>query len=504
MINRGERLKRPPQCPFEILQIMLACWAHEATCRPTFQYLVDFFKKLKIDDKNNELEYVSIRDLNREIQRSENNYNNNNTSTTVTARRIPILSTQDIGMSIPMSLNGGTNKDFVINRNDLEIGREIGKGEFAVVLEGMYRPRKEVTLEMNVAIKKMYQFGKQVHNEFLNEFSTLVKVNHPNVVRLIGVVVDQPQMIIQELCPQGSLLNYVRLNKEDIDPNPDMNLWCYQIAAGMNYLATTKNIIHRNLALRNILMQNREQVKIADFGIAKVLNPNQDVYTSRSTVKYPIKWCAPETIKNREFSIKSDVYSFGVLVWEIYTFGEEPWGPDVNSAIVQQNLDQSKRLSIPWSCPAEVYNQLLLCWDQEPTKRPTFSDLMDFFEKIDTFDVEHDIEYLTAHDDEKFPSQQDKNANINPALIPSNFVFTPDRVIDSKVITFKDKLGEGEFASVYSAVWNNERGAFQVAVKQLKSDKANKYRDAFLQEFSLMMKLEHLHIVKLLGIVTVS
>lgn len=500
MIERGERLPKPDECPFEIYQQMLACWQNDPKMRPTFHYLIQFFKQLRVD-AGHDVEYSSISDLDRQLQTPEielsENYNNN----------IPIPSRQEIVGAHNMGLSmSPMSQDFVVDRSDIDLGREIGKDEFGSVYAGTFYPKNGNKTPVSIKILSDIT-NRESHLQFMTEFSLLMKINHPFIVKLIGVVVDQPQMILQEYCQKGTLLQYLRKNDRHITET-EIKLWAYQVAAGMNYLGT-KKVIHRNLAARNIHLQNSQQIKICDFALAKLLYKDQDMYVSRQTVKFPSKWFAPESIKHREFSSKSDVFSYGVLLWEMYTFGKEPWGEKVTGQQAMEKLEQGQKLPIPSTCPDEAYDQMIACWSLDPTERPTFNELMNFFDNLNK--MVDDNDFLTISDIKLLTKNtsgisSDTNANNINSTAPPSAYLSNDKIINSKDVTLKEKLGEGEFGFVYSGELTCKSGSttytYKVAVKTLKSDKAERYRDSFLQEFSLMMKLDHLHIVRLLGIVT--
>lgn len=95
-----------------------------------------------------------------------------------------------------------------------------------------------------------------------------------------------------------------------------------QIAAGMAYLES-QNYIHRDLAARNVLVAELNVVKIADFGLARLIK--EDEYEARVGARFPIKWTAPEAANYSKFSIKSDVWSFGILLTELVTYGRIPY-----------------------------------------------------------------------------------------------------------------------------------------------------------------------------------
>lgn len=106
-----------------------------------------------------------------------------------------------------------------------------------------------------------------------------------------------------------------------------------QVASGMTYLES-QHLIHRDLAARNILVGKDHCVKVADFGMARIIEDEE--YKARQGAKFPIKWTAPEAVYYGKFSPKSDVWSFGVLLFEIVTRGRKPYESMDNKAVLDQ------------------------------------------------------------------------------------------------------------------------------------------------------------------------
>ena len=158
--------------------------------------------------------------------------------------------------------------------------------------------------------------------DFLSEAQIMKKLRHPKLIQLYAVcTLEEPIYIITELMPNGSLLEYLQ-GKGRTCKLPQLIDMAAQIAKGMAYLES-QNYIHRDLAARNVLVGDNNVVKIADFGLARLLK--EDEYDARAGARFPIKWTAPEAANFSRFSIKSDVWSFGILLTELVTYGRIPY-----------------------------------------------------------------------------------------------------------------------------------------------------------------------------------
>ncbi|XP_011929249.1 PREDICTED: tyrosine-protein kinase Lyn [Cercocebus atys] len=166
----------------------------------------------------------------------------------------------------------------------------------------------------------------------------------------------------------GSLLDFLKSDEGGKVLLPKLIDFSAQIAEGMAYIER-KNYIHRDLRAANVLVSESLMCKIADFGLARVIEDNE--YTAREGAKFPIKWTAPEAINFGCFTIKSDVWSFGILLYEIVTYGKIPY-PGRTNADVMTALSQGYRMPRVENCPDELYDIMKMCWKEKAEERPTF------------------------------------------------------------------------------------------------------------------------------------
>ncbi|CAB3382971.1 Hypothetical predicted protein [Cloeon dipterum] len=277
----------------------------------------------------------------------------------------------------PTNVKPNLAKLRIIKEAEMRKGGEMGYGAFGTVYKGVWIPHGE-NVKVPVAIKVLREGAGNSNKEFLDEAYIMASVEHPNLLKLLGVCMTSQMMLVTQLMPLGCLLDYVRNNKDKIGSKPLLN-WCTQIAKGMAYLEE-KRLVHRDLAARNVLVQSPNQVKITDFGLAKLLDINEDEYKAEGG-KMPIKWLALECIQHRIFTHKSDVWAFGVTVWELFTYGHRPY-VHVAARDMPDILEKGERLNQPSICTIEVYMIMIKCWMLNADSRPTFKELADEFAKM--------------------------------------------------------------------------------------------------------------------------
>ncbi|XP_032887980.1 activated CDC42 kinase 1 isoform X10 [Amblyraja radiata] len=277
----------------------------------------------------------------------------------------------------PPPPEGDQSLTCLISEIDLTFYEKLGDGSFGVVRRGDWQsPSGKV---MNVAVKCLKTDvlnQPDALDDFIREVNAMHFLDHLNLIRLYGVVLTHPMKMVTELAPLGSLLDRLRKNQGYFLIST-LCQYAIQIANGMAYLES-KRFIHRDLAARNILLASNELVKIGDFGLMRALPQNDDHYVMQEHRKVPFAWCAPESLKTRTFSHASDTWMFGVTLWEMYTYGQEPWVGLNGSQILHKIDKEGERLQRPEDCPQDIYNVMLQCWAHKPDDRPTFVALRDF------------------------------------------------------------------------------------------------------------------------------
>ncbi|XP_047237816.1 NT-3 growth factor receptor-like isoform X2 [Girardinichthys multiradiatus] len=274
-----------------------------------------------------------------------------------------------------------------IKCRDIILKRELGEGAFGkVFLAECYNlsPTKD---KMLVAIKTLKDPTFAARKDFQHEAEMLTNLQHEHIVKFYGVCVDgDPLIMVFEYMKHGDLNKFLRAHGPDatilvdgqpLQTNGELGLSqmfhiASQIAGGMIYLAS-QHFVHRDLATRNCLVGNGLLVKIGDFGMSRDIY-STDYYRVGGHTMLPIRWMPPESIMYRKFTTESDVWSFGVILWEIFTYGKQPWFQLANNEVIEC-ITQGRVLERPRVCPKELYDIMLGCWQREPQQRLIIKDI---------------------------------------------------------------------------------------------------------------------------------
>ncbi|XP_056255688.1 protein tyrosine kinase 2aa isoform X8 [Seriola aureovittata] len=262
-----------------------------------------------------------------------------------------------------------STRDYEIQRDRIELGRCIGEGQFGDVHQGVYNSPDKPGLP--VAIKTCKNCtSDSVREKFLQEALTMRQFDHPHIVKLIGVITENPVWIIMELCTLGELRSFLQVRKYSLDL-ATLILFAYQLSTALAYLES-KRFVHRDIAARNVLVSSVDCVMLGDFGLSRYMEDSS--YYKASKGKLPIKWMAPESINFRRFTSASDVWMFGVCMWEILMYGIKPFQGVKNNDVIGR-IENGERLAMPPQCPPTLYSLMTKCWSYDPSKRPRFTEL---------------------------------------------------------------------------------------------------------------------------------
>ncbi|XP_069775128.1 ephrin type-A receptor 8 isoform X1 [Narcine bancroftii] len=266
-----------------------------------------------------------------------------------------------------------------IEASRIKIEKVIGSGEFGEVCYGRLKlPAKR---EIPVALKTLkVGYTEKQRRDFLSEASIMGQFDHPNIIRLEGVVTrSKPVMIVTDYMENGSLDSFLRRHDGQFTVIQLVGM-LRGIAAGMKYLSDL-GYIHRDLAARNILVNSNLVCKVSDFGLSRILEDDPDAAYTTTGGKIPIRWTSPEAITYRKFSSASDVWSYGVVMWEVTSYGERPYWNMTNRDVIK-SVEEGYRLPAPMGCPAALHQLMLDCWQKDRSERPKFIQIVSVLDKL--------------------------------------------------------------------------------------------------------------------------
>ena len=268
--------------------------------------------------------------------------------------------------------------------NRYKVTKTLGDGTYGSVL----RAQNNATGEW-VAIKKMKQkYYSWEECMKLREINSLRKLIHPNIVKLKEVIRENDDLhMVFEHMAHGDLHEFLIFHSPKSDSSQDsegesgdsrvlsqaeMAYIAIQVAAGMEYLSS-HHYVHRDLAARNTLVGENLTVKISDFGLSRDIY-SADYYRVQTKSLLPVRWMPPESILYGKFTTESDVWAFGVVLWEIYSFGLQPYYGYSNSEVIEM-IRSRQLLPCPEDCPSRMYAFMVECWHEVPARRPAFPEI---------------------------------------------------------------------------------------------------------------------------------
>uniref|UniRef100_W5JZQ4 non-specific protein-tyrosine kinase n=1 Tax=Astyanax mexicanus TaxID=7994 RepID=W5JZQ4_ASTMX len=334
---------------------------------------------------------------------------------------------------------------------DIVLGRILGEGFFGEVHEGVYKRER-----VSVAVKTCKDCTADVKEKFMSEAVIMKKLDHPHIVCLVGIIEEDPVWIVMELYQHGELGQYLVENQQKLT-NVNLVLYSLQICKALAYLEGI-NMVHRDIAVRNVLVAKPDCVKLGDFGLSRYIE--EEEYYKASVSRLPIKWMAPESINFRRFTSASDVWMFAVCMWEIMNWGQQPFFWLENKDVINQ-LEQGVRLPKPEQCPPTLYSLMTRCWTYDPRERPRFTELVCSLGAVYKMEREQEVE-----------QKRDRTRSLRAPFAeppPKVFIFLHFR-FNLPAHLLEDFIGEPSSKEDAQQLWDFEKMSIQETLRRQKQE----------------------------------
>lgn len=297
---------------------------------------------------------------------------------------------RDMGRSESLRADHGERTHRIFRPSELIHGEVLGKGFFGQAVKVTHQETGEV-----MVMKELIRFDEETQKTFLKEVKVMRCLDHPNVLKFIGLFYKDKRInFVSEYIQGGTLRDTIEKMDKDFSWSVRVS-YVKDIAAGMAYLHSM-NVIHRDLNTYNCLVRENQSVVVADFGLARLV-PGDKNKSQTSSLERPAKgspsetrrpdrrkrytvvgnpyWMAPEMIHGKSYDERVDVFSFGIMICEI--IGRVSADPDYLPRTQDFGLDVPGFLQRyhPPDCPLAFLPHAALCCDMDSDKRPSFSKL---------------------------------------------------------------------------------------------------------------------------------
>ena len=261
----------------------------------------------------------------------------------------------------------------------------LAEGEFGPVYRGEAYdivPREASRIVTVKMLKDNADDSRRV--KFEQEITFLSHFNHLNVVGVLGVCTDtSPECIILDggsthidllsyIRDRGLAMRGVQDGERIVQEFHELLQIGDEVCLGLAYLSS-QHIVHKDVALRNCIRGQNGVVKVSSFGIGPKIYP--EAYYLLHGRNLPLRWMPPESITHDVFATASDVWAFGVLMWELFTYGEQPFPSLTNQQVIARVTKKLSSLPQPEKCPEDVFLVMWSCWKKEPVARPKFLEI---------------------------------------------------------------------------------------------------------------------------------
>ncbi|OHT13310.1 TKL family protein kinase [Tritrichomonas foetus] len=350
-----------------------------ADCKQIVEILTNYIKQNKLNKEH-------LTELNKRL--SEYTDNVNRYENEIHEENAPagnhVLTSEEVEEKM------GPLRKWQVKHEDFELQKKIGAGGFADVYSGYQKSTKKV-----VAIKKLHdeEFTTQTFNMFLREVEIIGTLQHFAVLPFVGVCLTPPFYIITEFMSGGCLFQRIHAKDTRLD-GTKKTIIALGIAYAMQYIHSM-NYLHRDLKSLNILLDADDYPKVCDFGMSRTM-PEDDQKTLLTGGAGTVQWMAPEVLNSDPYDKKADVYSYGIMLWEIMTC-EVPFRGLRDVQIAMAVVGNGSRPMIPADNVGRLGRFIKMCWDQDPSKRPTFDSIVAAFESGNIYYPGTNMNVVTAY-----------------------------------------------------------------------------------------------------------
>lgn len=236
--------------------------------------------------------------------------------------------------------------------------------------------------DVEIAIKRLKNDVPATAIEnFKKETTILANLQDINILSLIGVSAgEEPRFMVFEYFTDMDLHRFLVDNASklsglipsDISEYDLLLDFSLQVVSGLDFLVEN-HFVHCDLAARNCYVTEDNIIKISNLGIGSYKYPS-DYSWVHSSALLPVRWMAPEALNTLQFTHMTDVWSYGVLLWEMYSFGSQPYIGFTNQEAIER-IRNLQLLECTDSCPARMFGLMRECWEESPSDRPQFTEI---------------------------------------------------------------------------------------------------------------------------------
>ena len=357
------------------------CWSEDYKSRPSFEEIVELLETDKnfITENVDEEEYLDY------VSYIKESFSSNETKKSKHKQfnKVEMKNNDQIKKEEEEKLKENPFHDFFLDLSKFEREKIISKSDYSKLYK-VKDKRTNIVYQGEISIFEVNNVSNEEMSCFVNELKIITQMDHPTFLKLIGYspidFKNNPNpTIISELCLNNTLKDIFDLEKKIKtvrgwdDTKKLINL--YGIASGMSYLHSHE-ILHRNLRMENVFLDDYLFPKIGNFGLlTRFLNLDMMSHQSMTGLKCTPIYSSPEVLQTKSYSKASDVYSFAFIVYQVVT-GEVPFSNLSSShQVFNEVVLKGERPRIKETVP-NVYQELIKkCWSEDPNERPTFEEI---------------------------------------------------------------------------------------------------------------------------------